>query len=170
MSNTVVPNEVYRAVKDGPVEGVVTSIEPQPNGDNLVTLRKPSTRWNPQTKAWELKPENQAGARHDVPQELVSNMFSDLPTEVRRTARERYQELLRKLWADVNLHFYKDGQVRFPKSIQDEIAVLGLAQGKPNLNKQVEALARRFIVKGARQQQEQDSKRVVRDWHGHLSA
>ena len=58
----------------------------------------------------------------------------------------------------------------WPKSVEDEIRVLGIAQGKTSLMEQVEQLARHYIVKGARIQQEQDRKRITSDWHGHLSA
>jgi hypothetical protein len=162
---TVIPNEVLNRVKEGPVPGVVPSIERQPNGDNLVTLRKPSL-----TPTGEWAPGNEPGAAHEIPQEMQTRMFTGLPTDIRRTARERFGELVRRLWTDANLTFYKDGEVRWPKSIQNEIAVIGLAQGKPDLGKQVEELARRFIVKAARQQQDQDQNKVVSDWHGHLSA
>jgi hypothetical protein len=166
LSRTVIPNEVYTAVKEGPVPGVVPSIERQPDGNNLVTLRKPSV--NPMTGA--LTKDNQPGTEHAVPQEMVTRMFTNLPAEIRRTARERFAELIKRIWTDAQTSFYLDGQIRWPKSIQNEIAVLGLAQGKPDLAKQVDALARHFIVKGARQQQEADRKRISIDWHGHLSA
>ena len=44
-----------------------------------------------------------------------------LPVEIRRTAREKYQALLRTLYNDGLHAFYRDGQIRWPKSIEDEI-------------------------------------------------
>ena len=110
------------------------------------------------------------GAVYEVPQSQVEALHAGLPQEIRRTAREKYKELVKRLYADANAMFYKDGVIRWPRSIEREIQVLGIAQGKPDLAKQVEALARRYIEKGARTQQAQDRKRVTRDWSGHLSA
>jgi hypothetical protein len=156
LPETIIPNSVLRRVKDGPVPGVVPHIEMRPNGDHVIGLAPPTMTPDGRFTGAESKP--------------VTHTFTGGPAEVRRHARVRYQELLRRLWSDANLHFYKDGEIRWPKSIEDEIAVLGIAQGKPNLAAQVESLARRFIERGAREQQAQDQKRITADWHGHLSA
>ncbi len=178
---TVIPNDVYRKVKEGPVPGVVPVIEQQRNGDNVVKLAKPSlvaanragVIRDPHGKpvAESLQAKWAPGiTKAEVPAGMEQRMFTGLPAEIRRTARQRYAELLKRLYSDATLHFYKDGEIRWPKSIRDEIAVIGIAQGKPNLADQVETLARHFLVKGARQQQAQDQKKIALDWHGHLSA
>lgn len=175
MPETIIPNKVWRAVKEGPVQGVVPVIDRTPTGDQVVRLAPPSIQ-RVTGRGAPIKDKDgqvighRANVKWTAKAEAPSNLTFTGPAEIRRTARERYQELLRRLWSDANLTFYKDGEIRWPKSIQDEIAVLGIAQGKPDLAQQVEALARHFIVKGAREQQAHDYKKVALDWHGHLSA
>lgn len=159
-------DELAHSLKE-PVVGMSPVVEEGEDGKRRVRLvpwqeaAQVNEKWNRG---------NSPGTTHAVPGQMVQAMHSNLPAEIRTTAREKYRELVKRLWTDVNLTFYKDGEIRWPASIKNEIAVLGIAQGKPDLAKQVEALARRYMVKGARVQQTQDAKRVTRDWHGHYSA
>ena len=101
---------------------------------------------------------------------LVAKLNEGLPAVVRRTPRQRYDVLLQRLVQDGLKSYKAFGRVEWPKSIQDELRVLGWKDGDPNFWGQAEALARKFIEEGANIQRAKDQRKVTLDWHGHLSA
>jgi hypothetical protein len=115
-------------------------------------------RWNPRVFA-EASP---------VPRHMVEQMQAGLPPMIRRTSRERYQVLIDRLVADGLRSYRIHGYPVWPKSIADELRIAGWKEGDPDLWGQVEALAKRFIVKAEHKQKESDRHKVVSDWHSHF--
>jgi hypothetical protein len=107
----------------------------------------------------------------EIPAEAVQAMKDSLPAIVRKSANEKYQQLCQNLFRDA-MKFFKggDGQIVWPESVLREMDVLAKGMGKDTLVRQTQEIARRFIVKAAREQQAQDAKSVTRGWSGHLSA
>lgn len=103
-------------------------------------------------------------------EQMRAELSADLPPIIRRSARERYRALVRQLFAEGQKSYALFGYPVWPKSLQDELKVLGWKEGNPDLQGQVEALARKYIEEGARIQKAKDSKKVALDWHGHYSA
>ncbi len=177
MVDVVIPNSVYRATRDGTrIPGVIPVVE-HIKGVPTVTLQpaKSSALHQEGVKAWTADggptQDRLTGQKPiEVPASVVQKMHANLPAEIRRTAREKYVELVGRLYRDAERQFKVNGRVQWPASIERELAVLGIAKGKEHIVEQVERLASQMIVKGARQQQAQDSKRTARGWHGHLSA
>lgn len=104
------------------------------------------------------------------PEQMKAELTKDLPPVVRREARERFKVLVNRLYEDGLKTYQAHGYPVWPKSIQDELAVLGWQIGNPDLRGQVEALARKYVEEGARKQREKDQKKSVLDWHGHATA
>jgi len=103
-------------------------------------------------------------------EQMRAELTADLPPPIRRSARDRYRVLVNRLFAEGQRTYAQFGYPVWPKSIQDELKTLGWTEGNPNLQGQVEALARKYIEEGARIQKEKDSKKVTLDWSGHYSA
>lgn len=103
-------------------------------------------------------------------EQMKAELSQGLPPVIRREARARYQVLIKRLFEDGQKTQQIFGYPVWPKSIQDELRALGWQFGNPDLQGQVEALARKYIEEGARKQKEKDEKKVALDWHGHLSA
>ncbi len=172
MTELIVPNSVMRAVKDGPVPGVVPAGEVSPDGSTVTMKLVPqnmAARYNaPAGRVWNhedvLQPSTQ------IPLSAVQAMKDSLPAIVRREARERFAAMMIPLYRDASQRFYKDGRIEWPQSIKDEVGIIGAAQGNMTLVQQVEEVLRRFVVKGAREQQAQDARHITSDWHGHMSA
>jgi hypothetical protein len=101
-----------------------------------------------------------------VPQALVDELHQDLPDPVRRTARERYENLVMRLTATARITKDTYGYVRWPSSVQTVLDDLGV-KNTASEREQVYALAKHYIVKAENQQRRKDSKKVVSDWHGH---
>jgi hypothetical protein len=103
-----------------------------------------------------------------VPQNVVDVMQQDLPAPVRRTARQRYEVLVRRLMDAGRASVIQNGYPVWPTSIQRVLDELGFKRNNTDLNSQVYALAKHYIVKAENQQRQKDGKKVVRDWHGHF--
>lgn len=104
------------------------------------------------------------------PEQMKAELSRDLPPVVRREARERYKVLVNRLFADGMKSYETFGYPVWPKSIQEELRVLGWKTGNPDLRGQVEALAKKYIEEGARKQRAKDAHKTALDWHGHTSA
>ncbi len=167
---------VRRAVKGRTIPGVIPVVE-NIKGVPTMTLQRPTASALHQEGVHAWTPEGGpeldrlTGAKPiEVPASVVQRMHANLPAEIRRTAREKFQELVARMYRDAERQFKVNGKVQWPASIEKELAVLGKAKGNEHLVAQVERLASHMLVKGAREQQAQDSKRVTRGWHGHLTA
>lgn len=169
----IVPKRLQERLKEGPIHGGVYTVEELPDGRRvgkmipqkkaaLVRTHQGTMDWNDASDAH--------GVKTEIPAEEVARLKAALPPTIRSTAREKYQELIGRLYKDAETQFKMLGEIRWPASIRRELDILGVAQGTPHLSRQVEALATKFIQKGAREQQAADAKSVTRSWHGHLSA
>ncbi len=177
MPDVVIPNSLYKLKESGQrIPGVIPIVK-YIKGVPTVTLQpaRNSALHQEGVKAWTPDggptQDKLTGAKPvKVPQAMVDRMHANLPAEIRRTAREKFVELAGRLYRDAEQVFKVDGRIKWPESIERELAILGKAKGNEHLVAQVERLAGRMIVKGAREQQAQDSKRSTRPWNGHLSA
>lgn len=159
---------VEAALKQGPVKGAIRV----DGSTGQVALVPPHMRvqsggrWNPRM----LK-------EAPIPAH-VQEFMQAVPAEVRRSARERYRELVSQLVADGLRTKKLTGKVEFPASIEREIQTLAVAEGDPTLltrikNGSIEAIERYAawqMRQVAAQQKAQDRKKVALDWHGHYSA
>lgn len=103
-------------------------------------------------------------------QQLLAKLYEDLPPIVRREPRQRYEVLLNQL-VEQGLKTYRAyGYPVWPKSIQQELKVLGWKEGDPDFYAQAEALAGKFIKEYAQKQKAKDQRKSALDWHGHYSA
>ena len=101
-----------------------------------------------------------------VPQAVVDQMHEGLPAPVRRSARERYEVLVRRLMETARATKQAYGYVRWPTSVQTVLDSLGV-KATASEREQVYALARHYIVKAENQQKRKDARKVTNDWHGH---
>jgi len=108
--------------------------------------------------------------RAPTEEQMRAELSVGLPDVVRRSARERYRVLVRMLFDEGQRSYEMFGYPVWPKSIQAELKALGWKEGNPNLEGQVEALARKYIEEGARIQKAKDDRKVALDWSGHYSA
>ena len=169
MKNRVISEaEAKRLLEKGPIRGYVPTVSykgralrereltlvPQDRADKVVGEK----RWNPRAMAPE-----------PVPDQLLRQL-RDVPAMPRREPRERFKVLVAKLVQDALPSYRRLGYPVWPVSVQQELKALGWREGDPKLWEQVESLARSYIERGARMQAEQDSHKVSRGWHGHLSA
>lgn len=161
---------VQEVLKRGPVKGYVLQMDVASKVPELVPQHL-SVRGN-----------NGRGSSIPRRERVVSDQtmeafYAAVPAQVRREARERKEAMVRRLIADAIAWKRATGKVGFPRSIEDEIRLLGAMEGNPKLLDQVEALSipavERYvdwqIEKTAVAQRKEDQHRVVRDWHGHLS-
>lgn len=116
--------------------------------------------WNPRVMVQSVR----------VPEEMVQRMQEALPPVIRRTPRERLRVLVERLVHDARRSQQTFGYVKWPKSIEDELRLIGWKEGEPLLLERIEQLAGRFMEKAAHQQRESDQRKVVKDWHGHYNA
>jgi len=101
---------------------------------------------------------------------MIDRLHEGLPVVVRRSARQRYEVLLKQL-IDQGLATYKlHGYAVWPRSVQDDLRALGWKDGDPGFLAQAEALASHYIEKWSHVQKEKDQRRSTLDWHGHLNA
>ncbi len=85
---------------------------------------------------------------------MIRSLEDRLPPIIRRTPRERFLSLSRTLLAEGMRTHRVLGYPVWPRSVQDELRAMGWKEGNPDLAGQVEALARRYIERGSRRQQE----------------
>lgn len=104
------------------------------------------------------------GTGEPVPQHVFEAMKSGLPAPVRRTARQRYDVLVKRL-LEIGRQNTVNGQVYWPQSMQRILDLQGV-KSSADVHQQVYALARHFIVKAENQQRASDMKKSVLDWHG----
>ena len=118
-----------------------------------------------------------------VPRDLVSSeaqqkvydaMVSTLPAIHRRTPIERREAMERRSVKDA-IDFYRRN-AQWPNSVIEVLKFLAIRDHDPSLASdggiedfihQGKALARYIVETGARQQAEQDQKKVTLDWSGH---
>jgi hypothetical protein len=110
------------------------------------------------------------GQTYKIPEKWRSRMVAGIPPEVRTTPREKFEALLQALIFDARTMFLRDGVVHWPASIKRELQAIGWKEGKPDMWKEVELLARRYVEITANKQRETDNKHVTTDWHGHYGA
>ena len=154
---------VEQVLKKGPVEGYVLQMDVATKETALV----------PQEMSYKARGQEAA----PVPQASLEAMQASLPLEVRRTARERMRALTGRLVADGLAMKRATGKVVFPKSVEDEIRLLGAAEGDPRLLERIEAGSVKAIEryagflmdKAARNQRKGDVKKTALDWHGHYN-
>ena len=104
-----------------------------------------------------------------------ARLYEGLPPIVRRSADARFQSLVNTLSQNALASIRATGQVHWPKSIEAELRLLGWKEGDPRLERigtlegakrQIEDLARAFILRAGHQQDESDRHKVTLDWHG----
>jgi hypothetical protein len=103
-----------------------------------------------------------------VPQNVVQTMAQGLPAPTRRTSRQRYEVLVRRLMAAGRESVGLFGYPVWPASIQRVLSELGFKPDDVDLNAQVYALAKHYIVKAENQQRASNAKKVTLDYHGHF--
>lgn len=108
-----------------------------------------------------------------VPEKYQREMKETLPPTVRRTVQQRFEKLVDSLFREAVASYRLHGRVVWPKSIQNELRVMGVTMGEPAnvdaIRKQVEQMARHYITKAGHQQADSDRSKVVLDWHGHYN-
>lgn len=160
------PQDLAR-LRKGPVVGAI----PRVHSDGRVEL----VPWQRATRVGSPGQENEWNARVmmqnvPVPEEMVRRMQSSLPPTIRRTPRERLRVLVERLVTDARRSQATFGYVRWPKSIEAELKLIGWKEGEPLLLERIEALAARFMEKAAHQQRISDQRKSALDWHGHYNA
>lgn len=174
MTEVVISPRALERLKDGPVQGYAVRAVPRGKRHERVEVglvhwtraaRRPVVRGGPEQWAPGFAP----GTVTQVPQHIVEAVQASAPAEIRRTAREKFGELVRDLLADAHA-FSNDGRIVWPKSVRDQMEVIGIAQGKADIIAEVEALARHYTEKGAWLQREKDRRHVTAGWHGHTSS
>lgn len=169
---------VEEVLKRGPVRGHVLRGEPGGKVSLVpwyLSARVPAQgtsgpeTWNPRLFVQNVP----------VPEHARQQMIQGLPSEIRRTPRERKRALVMRLIEDVRRAHVAQAQglatATFPKSIADDITQAGWVVGVPNLlhacsQGQPWALsvyADHLMLKAAGQQKVKDAKRSTIDWHGH---
>ena len=107
-----------------------------------------------------------------VPKELL---LADLPPIQRRSARQRYQALVKGLLEEMQRVKAVLGRVELPHSIREQVARVAWMEGDPTLPSRieqaepeaVEIYAAFLMREAASKQKEKDQKKVALDWHGH---
>lgn len=69
-----------------------------------------------------------------VPEDMQERMHANLPPVIRRTAAERYRELVKMLYQDMS-QFYRDGQVYLPASLAQEMGDPSIVERLDNLRR-----------------------------------
>ncbi len=147
--------------------GVIPAVEV--TGPNL---EQQEVKLIPWTDAARVGPENKPnpkvfGKAEPIPQHVFEEWERGLPTPVRRTARQRYDVLVKRLLETGRETQARAGYPLWPESVQVVLDSLGFSRQNKDLNAQVYALAKHYIVKSENQQREKDSHKTVRDFHGH---
>lgn len=102
--------------------------------------------------------------------DITEQAIKTLPPDVHIPHRDRYQMLVRKLFADATATFMRTGYVQWPKSVEDELRKMGWLSGQPTLLEQVEALAAKYIVEASNHQKQQDAHRSTTPGNARYSA
>jgi len=146
------------------VKGYIPAVEV--SGQDLDKVEPKLIPWQ---DAARIGKDNRPNPRVFAPAEAIpQHVFEEgLPTVVRRTARQRYEVLVKRLLEAGRMSEAKAGRPVWPESMQRVLDSQGFKRGDTDLHAQVYALAKHYIVKAENQQRAKDRKKVVLDWHGH---
>lgn len=108
----------------------------------------------------------------------VPEAIFDLPPIQRRSAQQKYEDLVRKLLDEMRRAKMALGRAEVPTSVRDQIQRAAWLEGDPTLLDRIEQaepeaieIYASFLMRDvANKQREKDQKKVALDWHGHYNA